>query len=379
MTFYPWLSNWRLFWLRYGSETTSNPPLMDPTPKRERIISGAPQEDDLDEALSLRPRTLEEYNVGQDRLIRQLQIAIRAAQGRGECLEHLLFDGPPGLGKTTLAYIIAHEMGAEMHRTSGPSLERAADLVGVLTNLRSGDVLFIDEIHRIPRPVEEYLYTAMEDFQIDFVVDRGPYAKTISLRIEPFTLIGATTRAGMLTAPLRERFGIFHHLDFYSTEQLQQIVLRAAGILQIPLEETGAEALASRSRGTPRIVNRLLRRVRDYAQVVAEGVITEQVASEALSQMGVDERGLDPLDRKYLQAMIDYYGGGPVGLNALAATLSEDQDTLQDVVEPFLLKIGFVIRTARGRMATQAAYDHLHIEKLAPEPPAGQENLSLEL
>jgi Holliday junction DNA helicase RuvB len=352
---------------------------MDDTPKRERIVSGQPQEEDLDEALSLRPRTLEEYNVGQDRLIRQLQIAIHAAKGRGECLEHLLFDGPPGLGKTTLAYIIAREMGAEMHRTSGPSLERAADLVGVLTNLQRGDVLFIDEIHRIPRPVEEYLYTAMEDFQIDFVVDRGPYAKTISLRIEPFTLIGATTRSGMLTAPLRERFGIFHHLDFYATEQLQQIVLRAAGILQIPLEAGGAQMLASRSRGTPRIVNRLLRRVRDYAQVVAEGEITAAVAAAALEQLGVDPRGLDPLDRKYLQAMIDYYGGGPVGLNALAATLSEDQDTLQDVVEPFLLKIGFVIRTARGRMATQAAYDHLGIARQAPEPPAGQENLTLDV
>jgi Holliday junction DNA helicase RuvB len=352
---------------------------MDDTPKRDRIISGQRQEEDLEEALSLRPRTLEEYNVGQDRLIRQLHIAIHAAQERGECLEHLLFDGPPGLGKTTLAYIIAREMGAEMHRTSGPSLERAADLVGVLTNLRAGDVLFIDEIHRIPRPVEEYLYSAMEDFQIDFVVDRGPYAKTISLRIEPFTLIGATTRSGMLTAPLRERFGIFHHLDFYSPEQLKQIVLRSAQILQIPLHEGGAEVLASRSRGTPRIVNRLLRRVRDYAQIVAQGVITPEVAAAALEQMGVDERGLDPLDRKYLQAIIDYYAGGPVGLNAVAATLSEDQDTLQDVVEPFLLKIGFVIRTARGRMATQAAYDHLSIPKQAPEPPAGQENLTLEI
>ncbi len=352
---------------------------MDDRPKRERIISGQPQEEDLEEVPSLRPRTLEEYNVGQDRLITQLRIAIQAAQARGECLEHVLFDGPPGLGKTTLAYIITREMGAEMHRTSGPSLERAADLVGVLTNLRRGDVLFIDEIHRIPRPVEEYLYPAMEDFHLDFVVDRGPYAKTISLKIEPFTLIGATTRAGMLTAPLRERFGIFHHLDFYSAEQLRQIVLRSAAILDIPLEEEGAQVLAERSRGTPRVVNRLLRRVRDYAQVVAQGVITGEVARRALEEMGVDERGLDPLDRKYLQAMIDYYSGGPVGLNALAATLSEDEDTLQDVVEPFLLKIGFVLRTARGRMATQAAYDHLGIAKQAPEPPAGQDNLTLEL
>ncbi|HEY3398828.1 MAG TPA: Holliday junction branch migration DNA helicase RuvB [Armatimonadota bacterium] len=350
---------------------------MDDTPKRERIISAGQQEEDQDELLSLRPRTLAEYNVGQDRLIQQLQIALQAAQSRGECLEHLLFDGPPGLGKTTLAYIIAQEMGAEMHRTSGPAMERAADLVGMLTNLKAGDVLFIDEIHRIPRVVEEYLYTAMEDFQIDFVVDRGPYAKTISLRLEPFTLIGATTRSGMLTAPLRERFGIFHHLDFYAPEQLQQIVQRSSGILQIPLEPAGAEELARRSRGTPRIVNRLLRRVRDYAQVVAQGVITLEVAHLALDQMGVDARGLDPLDRKYLRAMIEYYGGGPVGLNALSATLSEDADTLQDVVEPFLLKIGFVIRTARGRMATQAAYDHLAIKAPAPSAPGGQENLPL--
>lgn len=352
---------------------------MDDQPKRERIISGQPQEEDQEESLSLRPQSLEEYDVGQDRLIRGLRITIQAAKERQECLEHVLFDSPPGLGKTTLAYIITQEMGAEMHRTSGPSLERAADLVGILTNLQSGDVLFIDEIHRIPRPVEEYLYPAMEDFRIDFVVDRGPYAKTISLPLKPFTLIGATTRVGMLTAPLRDRFGIFHHLDFYSEEQLKQIVIRSAKILNIPLEEAGAEQLATRSRGTPRIVNRLLRRVRDYAEVIADGVITEKVGCTALDEMGVDERGLDTLDRKYLRAMIDYYGGGPAGLNALAATLAEDQDTLQDVVEPYLLKIGFVIRTARGRMATQAAYNHLAIDKPAPEPPSGQENLPLDI
>ena len=295
---------------------------------------------------SLRPRSLDSFR-GQPQLREQLSIFIQAARARGESLDHVLLAGPPGLGKTTLAYIIAREMGAELHRTSGPSLERAADLVGVLTNLRVGDVLFIDEIHRLPRPVEEYLYLAMEDFQIDFVVDRGPYAKTISLRLEPFTLIGATTRSGMLTAPLRERFGIFHHLDFYEEDQLRQIVLRSARLLDIPLEPDGAGELAARSRGTPRIVNRLLRRVRDYAQVVADGVITVQVARRALGEMGVDGRGLDELDRKYLRTMIDYYAGGPVGLNALGATLSEDQDTLQDVVEPFLLKIGFVIRTSR--------------------------------
>lgn len=352
---------------------------MPDEPKRDSIISGEALPQDQEEPLSLRPQSLDEYNVGQDQIISGLRIAIGAAKARQEPLEHLLFDGPPGLGKTTLAYIIAREMGAELHRTSGPSLERAADLVGVLTNLRAGDVLFIDEIHRIPRTVEEYLYLAMEDFQLDFVVDRGPYAKTISLRLEPFTLIGATTRAGMLTAPLRERFGIFHHLDFYDEAQLQAIVLRSARILDIPLESGGAEELSRRARGTPRIVNRLLRRVRDYAQVVADGVITQEVAQRALDDMGVDARGLDNLDRKYLQTMIDYYSGGPVGLNALAATLSEDQDTLQDVVEPFLLKIGFVIRTARGRMATQAAYDHLRVNKPAPPPPSAQDSLPLDL
>ena len=352
---------------------------MPDLPKRERVISGQPQPEDLEEAPSLRPRSLEEYDVGQPRLVQSLRVSIAAAQGRGEPLEHLLLAGPPGLGKTTLAYIIAREMGAEMHRTSGPSLERAADLVGVLTNLGRGEVLFVDEIHRLPRPVEEYLYAAMEDFHLDFVVDRGPYAKTISLKLEPFTLIGATTRAGMLTAPLRERFGIFHHLDFYSEEQLRQIALRAAAILGIELEESGAVELAARSRGTPRIVNRLLRRVRDYAQVVADGIITREVAGAALGEMAVDERGLDSLDRKYLWAMIEYYHGGPVGLNALAATLSEDMDTLQDVVEPYLLKIGFVLRTARGRMATQAAYDHLDIHKPAPLPPSGPEDLTLEI
>jgi len=352
---------------------------MPDPPKRERVVSGQPQPEDLEEVPSLRPRSLEEYDVGQPRLVQSLRVSIAAAQGRGEPLEHLLLAGPPGLGKTTLAYIIAREMGAEMHRTSGPSLERAADLVGVLTNLRRGEVLFVDEIHRLPRPVEEYLYAAMEDFHLDFVVDHGPYAKTISLKLEPFTLIGATTRAGMLSAPLRERFGIFHHLDFYTEEQLRQIALRAAAILGIELQESGAAELAARSRGTPRIVNRLLRRVRDYAQVVADGIITREVAGAALGDMAVDERGLDSLDRKYLWAMIEYYKGGPVGLNALAATLSEDMDTLQDVVEPYLLKIGFVLRTARGRMATQAAYDHLGLHQPAPLPPAGPEDLTLDV
>ncbi len=344
---------------------------------RRRIISAkAQQQEELEEeTLSLRPQTLDEYDVGQEQVVEQLRIALAAARQRGDVLEHILFDGPPGLGKTTLAHIIANEMGNRLFRTSGPSIERASDLVGILTNLDRGDVLFIDEIHRLPRVVEEYMYAAMEDFCIDFVVDKGPYAKTISLDLKPFTLIGATTRAGMLTPALRERFGIFHHLDFYTEQQLQEIVVRAAQILEIELDAAGAQELAQRARGTPRIVNRLLRRVRDYAQIVGDGVIAEDIAQEALSAMGVDEQGLDNLDRKCLRAIIDYYGGGPVGVNAIGATLAEETDTLEDMVEPYLLKIGFVIRTSRGRMATQRAYDHLGISAPAPVPPAGQDNL----
>ncbi len=348
---------------------------------RRRIISATAQQDDLleEELPSLRPQTLEEYDVGQEHLIEQLRIAIAAARQRGDVLEHILFDGPPGLGKTTLAHIIANEMGSKLFRASGPSVERASDLVGILTNLDRGDVLFIDEIHRLPRVVEEYMYPAMEDFSIDFVVDKGPYAKTISLDLKPFTLIGATTRAGMLTPALRERFGIFQHLDFYTEEQLRDIVTRAAQILEVQLDSGGAEELSQRARGTPRIVIRLLRRVRDYAQIVGDGTVTQETAGEALSAMSVDGEGLDNLDRKYLRTIIDYYGGGPVGINAVAATLAEETDTLQDMVEPYLLKIGFVIRTSRGRMATQRAYDHLGISAPAPEPPGGQENLPLDV
>jgi Holliday junction DNA helicase RuvB len=328
---------------------------------RERIVSGHQRSEDADEAVALRPRTLDEYDVGQERLIENLKIAIGAARQRGDVLEHLLFDGPPGLGKTTLAHIIANEMKADLHRTSGPSLERASDLIGLLTNLKRGDILFIDEIHRLPHVVEEFLYPAMEDFRIDFIVDKGPYAKTIPLTLEPFTIIGATTRAGMLTAPLRDRFGIFHHLDFYTVEQLEKIVGRAAKLLQIPIEPGGCHELAARSRGTARIVNRLLRRVRDFAQVIGDGIVTQEIAHQALSAMGVDEQGLDALDRKYLLTIMEYYRGGPVGLNALAATLAEDAGTLEDVVEPYLLKIGFIIRTSRGRQTTERAYAHLGV------------------
>ena len=346
---------------------------------RERIITADEREQDHDEQVNVRPQTLDEYDVGQTEVIGQLRIAIAAAKLRGDVLEHVLFDGPPGLGKTTLAHIIANEMGSEMHRTSGPALERAADLVGHLTNLRRGDVFFIDEIHRLPRVVEEYLYPGLEDFRIDFVVDSGPYAKTIPLNLEPFTLIGATTRSGLLTAPLRERFGIFHHLDFYTEEQLERIVVRAARIWEIPLEPDGASEIAKRSRGTARVVNRLLRRVRDYAQIMHDGVVTQLVASEALSAMGVDEMGLDELDRRYLRTLIEYYEGGPAGLNALAATLSQDEGTLEDVVEPYLLKIGFIQRRSRGRLANHRAYEHLGIEGEPPQAPTGvQRDLGLE-
>ena len=350
----------------------------DEDPGRERIVTGHQRLEDSDESVALRPSTLDEYDVGQVRLIDNLKVAIAAARQRGDVLEHLLFDGPPGLGKTTLAHIIANEMSADLHRTSGPSLERATDLIGLLTNLKRGDILFIDEIHRLPHVVEEYLYPAMEDYRIDFIVDKGPYAKTIPLTIEPFTIIGATTRAGMLTAPLRERFGIFHHLDFYTPEQLEKIVARAARLLQVPVQEGGCHELAARARGTARLANRLLRRVRDFAQVKGDGTVTRQIASEALEAMGVDDRGLDPLDRRYLLTIIEYYRGGPVGVNALAATLAEDAGTLEDVVEPYLLKIGFIIRSSRGRQATERAYAHLGLTPDEAPPIAPDMHLGFE-
>jgi Holliday junction DNA helicase RuvB len=346
---------------------------MSQEPVRRRVISAQRQAEDAEEFLTLRPQRLDEF-IGQRQVVEGLRIAITAARGRGDVLEHVLFDGPPGLGKTTLAYIIAEEMGAVVHRTSGPALERASDLVGILTNLERGDVLFIDEIHRLPRPIEEYLYPALEEFKIDFVVDKGPYAKTIALQLQPFTLVGATTRAGLVAPPLRDRFGIYHHIGFYSPDELEQIVTRAARLLGIALEPEGAQVLAARARGTPRVVNRLLRRVRDYAQVAADGVITAEVAAAALAAMGVDELGLDELDRKYLRALLDYYQGGPAGLNAIAASLGEDESTLEDVVEPYLLKIGFVIRTPRGREATAAAYRHL-----GRTPPAARSSLQQNL
>ena len=323
-----------------------------------RVVDPADTLEDEVYGASLRPRTFDDY-VGQERVVENLRIAIDAAKRRGEPLEHVLFYGPPGLGKTTLAGLIARELRANFRPTSGPTLEKPKDLVGILTALEEGDVFFVDEIHRLGRVVEEFLYPAMEDFQIDFVVDRGAYAKTLKLPLKRFTLVGATTRAGMLTAPLRERFGIVHHLDYYGVEDLERIVSRSARVLNVPIDADGAHAIASRSRGTPRIANRLLRRVRDFAEVLAEGRITAAVAGEALRREGVDELGLDRLDRAFLRTLVEQYGGGPAGIGAIAASLTEDAETLEDVVEPYLLKEGFVVRTASGRRATAPAYRHL--------------------
>ena len=324
--------------------------LVDPDDTLEDEVYGA----------SLRPRTFEDY-VGQDRVVENLRIAIDAARRRGEPLEHVLFYGPPGLGKTTLAGLIARALEANFRPTSGPTLEKPKDLVGILTSLEEGDVFFVDEIHRLGRVVEEFLYPAMEDFQIDFVVDRGAYAKTLKLPLKRFTLVGATTRAGMLTAPLRERFGIVHHLDYYAPAEIERILRRSASVLGVPIDDAGAEIIAARSRGTPRVANRLLRRVRDFAEVRANGRITVEVAAEALEREGVDELGLDRLDRAFLRTIVEQYRGGPVGIGAIAATLTEDAETLEDVVEPYLLKEGFVTRTAAGRRATPIAFRHLGV------------------
>jgi Holliday junction DNA helicase RuvB len=315
---------------------------------------------------SLRPRSFDEY-VGQLNVVDNLKIAIDAARRRDEPLEHILFYGPPGLGKTTLAALIARDLARALRPTSGPTLEKPKDLVGILTALEEGDVLFIDEIHRLGGVVEEFLYPAMEDFRIDIVMDRGAYAKTFKLPLARFTLIGATTRAGMLSPPLRERFGISYHLDYYSDDELQRIVTRSAGVLGIPIDDEGAATIARRSRGTPRIANRLLRRVRDYAEVRADGAITREVADEALRREGVDEIGLDRLDRAFLTTIAEQYRGGPVGINAIAATLTEDVETLEDVVEPYLLKQNLVVRTASGRKVTPAAYEHLALRRAQSE------------
>ena len=332
-------------------------PLASETP-REVLLTGQETDEDKVLNLSLRPQTLAEF-VGQPELTENLKVAVEATKKRNEPLEHLLFSGPQGLGKTTMAYIIAHEMGSKITATSGPAIERAGDLIGILTNLAEGDILFIDEIHRLSKVVEEFLYPAMEQFQIDFVIDKGPYAKTIKFNLKRFTLIGATTRSGLLSAPLRARFGLAYHLNFYDPPELVRILERSAGLLAIPIDREGATEIAQRSRGTPRVANRLLRRVRDYVQVKGDGRIHQQTAKTALDAQGVDSLGLDEMDRRALKVILQQYQGGPVGLEALAATLNEETDTLADVVEPYLLKAGLLRRTPRGREATKAASDHL--------------------
>ncbi len=333
----------------------------------ERIVSATPLDAAEEKAnVSLRPQNFDEF-VGHAELIEKVVIAVKAARTRGEQVDHILFYGPPGLGKTSLSHIVANEMGSKIFATSGPALVRAGDLMGILTNLGERDVLFIDEIHRLSPTVEELIYPAMEDFQVDFVVDKGAFAKTVKVPLKPFTLVGATTRAGLLSAPLRDRFGIHLHVDFYRHEDICKIIRRSAGILQTEIADSAAVDLVARSsRGTPRVANRLLRRVRDFAQVKADGAITAEIAERALKMEGIDERGLDNLDRKFLRTIIDYYSGGPVGIEALAATLNEEVDTFVDVVEPYLLKIGFLLRTRQGRIAGPEAYTHLGVENLSP-------------
>ena len=325
---------------------------------RERLVSAQVSEEEQTTEGNLRPRRLAEY-IGQEKIKENLSILLEAARRRNEAVDHVLLYGPPGLGKTTLCNIIAAEMGVNLRTTSGPAVEHAGDLASILTSLLPGEVLFVDEIHRLPRPVEERLYSAMEDFALDVMIGKGPSAKSLRLTLPPFTVVGATTRIGSLTAPLRDRFGAIYRMEYYEVDALKQILKRSAQILKVPADVDGIEEIASRARGTPRIVNRLLKRVRDYAQVKADGVITREVARAALEAMEIDEIGLDQTDRNMLLTIIQKFNGGPVGLDTLAASTSEDTDTIEDVYEPYLLQLGFIARTPRGRVVMPAAYEHL--------------------
>ncbi len=340
----------------------------------ERIIDPEPHTDEIATEVSLRPSTLDEY-VGQEELKQNLRVFIEAARARAEALDHVLFHGSPGLGKTSLAHIIANELGVNIRSTSGPVIERPGDLAAILTSLEPHDVLFIDEIHRLNHVVEEILYPAMEDYQLDIIIGQGPSARTMKIPLPPFTLAGATTRTGLLTPPLRARFGVILRVDFYRPEELQEITLRSARLLNIPTLDEGAHEIARRSRGTPRVCNRLLRRVRDYAQVRADGVITREVAIEALAMLEVDDRGLDRMDRHIMLTIMEKFEGGPVGVDTLAAAVSEEKDTIEDVYEPFLIQEGFLKRTPRGRVATQRAYGHFGLTPVSVKDEQEQESL----
>ncbi len=337
---------------------------------RDDVIDPRPDAGDAALEPAIRPRRLADY-VGQRPVCEKVEISIQAARGRGEALDHVLIFGPPGLGKTTLSHIIAHEMGASLRQTSGPVLEKPGDLAALLTNLEAGDVLFVDEIHRLSPVVEEILYPAMEDYQLDILIGEGPAARSIKLDLPRFTLVGATTRAGLLTSPLRDRFGIVQRLEFYDRDDLARIVTRSAGILGLAIDAAGAREIAARSRGTPRIANRLLRRVRDYAQVKGDGRITREVARAALDLLNVDLRGLDHMDRRLLLAVLEKFDGGPVGIESLAAAIGEERGTIEDVIEPYLIQQGFLMRTPRGRVATRLAWQHFGLRP--PESPAAGE------